>query len=595
MKYKLCYNKYYNYNIFSWFIMEEYTDSSSLFPQGHIERAEAGSFTDTEGHQVPKGKLCTRVVFQGCEDTRLAPAAREVFDDSSYLKGIHETTVDLMGYTKLFIRDDTSKEGELIEVMVNINDLAQRLGIARSDIVQAANKGQLENLVKSRILERMRDQQSMPVILDQLQSDYASVAERYQEAMEAQNLNPDLSQEELNYIVREGLAGILSNTPGFSSDKPFQTGAAEVELNDGRQFIVGRKSNGDLSILEVPKREDFLGAGNFGSVEGVNSTLETQRGVVKLPADRPIFNDEGISPEDHLEQATYLLKLEAEILSDLWDGCEEDIEGIQHAPFATISVRTPAGEEIKTVIYTRRYEGATLASWGRGPQADLQPKRTLLNMCRQGFKGLAHASSRKVVNGDVKSDNICIDIDPKTGEPSLRMIDWGGAVNLSKVHPSIFSDPLMTACTFASIQDYMALENLGKQYWYTSWYSTGAAETYLEAHNEVQYSRDVVALAGTLAYLLTGENTIVQDYGALSGPSTRYNVIHTQRATARALRNKGYPQEVIQLFNNMLRQNPLDRLSADEAVAYFDVILSSDADWLDQPRNPDAIGKHEGA
>jgi len=400
--------------------------------------------------------------------------------------------------------------------------------------------------------------------------------------MKSQGRTPDLTKEDLAYLIEEGYTRMLRDSLGFHSSVAFQTGSALVELGE-RSFIVGSDHQGDLCILELdPAESNFISRGAFGSVLAQPNILHEGRGVLKTTVDSGIHDNDGKSREEYLALSTDLLKLEGRVLDKLWDGVEEPIEGVQHPPYMTISTTLPGQEVANTFIYTKRYEGKTLDEWSRGDDAKSLSKSALVNLARQGLSGLAHARERNIVNGDIKDKNICIDLDPE-GNPSLRIIDWGGAVDLDETPPPIpwLSDSLLTASTHTAPADRVLLNELTQEYWLLGSFSRKHAQSIRERFNNVQYARDTLSLSAELVHAMTGNSPLSISYGF--EPSI--DVYSTRQQAIQQLEQCGYPDEIQNIFAKLLEPNPEDRLSPAEALQSLDQMIDQGGEWLDFKRD----------
>ena len=560
--------------------MNESIGKTNYLLRGHVENIQARSFINKDGQEVPQGRLQSRVVFQGFEDDRLAPAAKEVFSESSYLKTSHEWGAGLLGYVKLHLVNDQSSSSDLIEIMVNVDDLAQRLDLSRTEILDASKEGKLEDFLKERLTGRMHEQQGMSSILKTLKEQTNELSEKYTNAMLSQGRTPDLTNSDLSHIIKEGYTQILKDSLGFQSTVAFQTGSAVVELGE-RTFLVGMGHDRRLTILEMDSAEaDPISRGSFGVIQPQSNLLYSGRGILKLPVDSGLDNE--MSQQEYLKASTKLLESEARILDKLWDGAESPIEGIQHPPYMTVSINRPEEGILDTFIYTKRYEGESLDKWNESPQANTLPKSSLMNLARQGLSGLEHMQTRNVVNGDIKAMNICIDLDPD-GSPSLKIIDWGGAVDLNETAPPFpwLTSPILTASSYETPKESFALSELSQEYWMTSWFGKKRANKVRDRFNQVQHARDTLSLSIELVHLMTGTSPMSQSY---SFESRSVNVEETRRTATRQLAQCGYPESVQLLFDQLLEPQPEERLSPSEALKRLDEIVAKGGDWLQNTR-----------
>lgn len=314
-------------------------------------------------------------------------------------------------------------------------------------------------------------------------------------------------------------------------------------------FLVGKSADGNPWMLKVSERP--FARGNFGEVYSVIDLFSGGVGILKLA--RP---DKGEAAEIDLKNESALLR-EANPLGKT--------PGIQKPPSEVFTYQNATGET-HTAYLTPIYNGGKMFDCSH-----FKPKGMSLGNKLGAFvqilEGLDRMIDLGIKHGDIKPNNTLLNVNTD-GTCEWVISDFGGCAKYEDLTPAdIRSDPYAGGKdpAYMTPMDRQMLEGLSAKY-------PEDDEALRNEFRTLSEARDVYAMGRTLWQQVTGDEA-----GAISpGEHVRYTKEDKTVDTILQRQLDSYEPvlgELKQLIADMTAQNPLERISINEAKSRMAAIF----------------------
>lgn len=373
---------------------------------------------------------------------------------------------------------------------------------------------------------------------------------------------------------------------------PLKTGSACLIEVEGQRYLLSRKREDKIGLSAWQHQASQIGAGSFGKVSQV---WEVTKGI--FFAEKVAVLDPSLTPETRQEQMA-LIQNGQQKLQYIRDHAPRGVEGIglpTHyiPPERVTKVYTSSGwKDISIeggVLHARKAKlGDLFAFLTTEPSPVHLTPQIRFKLAGQLLKGLVEIQELGILHGDIKTDNILVDIN-RDGTIKLSLIDFDGAIYLTKRdgHPcelpvtKIVSDhpwgnlwtPEYTSAWDAHYlqRQQQAFANVNPHHPHYETLRQGAQNAY----NTLQFKRDVYAMGCAICALLTGappfDESASPAYWRLD-PSRSHIHPWIQNELRYISTEVGGP--VFNLIDRMLKVDPGQRCSAKEALQMYNDILA---------------------
>ncbi len=500
-----------------------------------VEPARAAKSFGAKGKTIGLGSRASRLQLGETTDARTQVAIKTMEQVQAsnprikLLDRIKYVSVDIGGHGR---------------VALNIGSL-KRLGISKSQAVKAAAQGTLPELIQRKVEETEARLEQYDEILDELDVMYEErdVDGRTMLVSTGEHgVETGISKSELQKAVRVGLTRVKTN------GKLLSFGRTRV--------LVQRNAAGALGITSTHGKER-LGRGTFGDAIRVTDITTASQTVMKRAR---------TDWKTNIIIRRYARKdvvKEAKILMSIHEGGRK--VGIQKPP-AHSAFRI--GRKMKKSWYG--FVGAVYNKGSMdGMTVGVTPSPATRQVAISGFYqtlcGLATLEEKKIIHGDIKPQNVlCNEEQDKTW--TFDISDLGGARHIDSIdfgsveyrlNPmGVFSDAYVPAGDVAGIKAAA---------------KKGDRDRYLK----LQQKRDVFALGASFYEFLTGSNPFDYPNGHADVEGAFVNR-GTPAFFLDNVREKGFSEDVVGLFEKMFDPDPDKRCSGTEAKAMMEDIIRSE-------------------
>ena len=374
-----------------------------MSPNYRVERSGASALTNLKWETVATGKEKTRLKLG--DDPRFHVAVKQINENSNFLDRIFASLAKRIGlYAEI-----RGKSNETL--FVNINSVAKRLFLTKTQIQEAANENKLLHLLESEVTSGITYQN----IVKQQEPGQAN------QLIRKDSKNPtELTPELLMKVIREAEKIVKEAANDHKEPKNVKKNSVrhfvEVKLNEKEkiQFAAKLNKKGGMKLTQIGKN---LGSGAFGEAfvhihlnQGIEEVYKQAKTGV-LGAIKDVKNEHDLLKQIHSK-------------GTVW--------GIQAKPSKLLVILKKGGHKKGgETIYGflgKKYDGDYSKDIQEKPKESLRHR---LFEFHQLLYGLKHLAANNLLHGDLKPQNILVkkELD---GTKSVHIADLGGAADASK-------------------------------------------------------------------------------------------------------------------------------------------------------------------
>lgn len=345
----------------------------------NLVTSHAPASLSQEGRVIAEGKKGTRLKIG--DDPRFHVAVQQIEKNSSWLKRL------AINLKKAFGRYVEIKRGNETPLLVNINSVATRLHLSKTEIRKAAREDHLMEFLEKRAGE--------------VKSHFA-----YYDKMQQQT---GTKPAVLMKAIKMGLE-VLSKPP--PSDKAPTQDAERKDTRHGFQiegilFVAKKTKMGGLKLTQI---SESLGKGGFGEAYVASNLTKGTEKVYKLAksfktAIKDLVNEFMLLEEIHRE-------------GNVW--------GIQAKPNKLTRIILSTGEVLLGFL-GKKYDGDYLSDIKKNSSVPFSDR---LFEFHQLLYGLKYLEEHNIVHGDLKPGNILVKRE-SDGTKLVHIADLGGARDVS--------------------------------------------------------------------------------------------------------------------------------------------------------------------
>ena len=330
------------------------------------------------GHAIKKGRERERMALG---DNRLMIAAKSNITFNKTISGIFKQIFLNLRYVKL---------NDANPIYVNVNSLAARLHLSKSEIKEAAKEGTLEELIQKKAVLQIK-------ILD----NYSKIFDQY-ETHAAFKQETQLDKKILMKAVRTAVPLL------WDQEKP-QTSAT---FNAKKLFVAKKEDSDDLTLTF--KTKQILGKGTFAVVSGA---MTLNAGAEKTK-ERQVFK---MATNSRTAQQT--LEKEDRMLDHLTqENGGKPPPNIMPASSKCMKITDPdSGEEVAIGSLRKAMDGSF-------EDCLKLPIEERLKLGADFLNGLVFLAEKKVVHKDLKPNNILFE--EVNDKKTAYICDFGDAIKL---------------------------------------------------------------------------------------------------------------------------------------------------------------------